>query len=240
MVEFQLGANNRLVQEAVLKWVIIISQESMGAVFEESELIKSCVLAFLSDETCSDDIIFLALDVMGILCTREDIFNDFMKNFVGILSTYKPIRRLIGEMIRPLCSRLDAVTVIRSLAEIIPQHDEDLQFVSHMVYEVNMVLLTSVEMASVRDSIRRSHEDHEGQELFRLLFPCWIRNSVSAISLSLLAQAYDLSASIIREMYVDRNTFRLAFYFACSGSNPSTTSLLSFGLVVLHAGQCLK
>lgn len=66
-----------------------------------------------------------------------------------------------------------------------------------------MILLTAAELGDLRQALRlsmRSDASPEDRELFAALFACWCHNPVATFSLCLLAQAYDVSAELVKEV----------------------------------------
>ncbi|CAN0088067.1 unnamed protein product, partial [Ectocarpus sp. 12 AP-2014] len=68
---------------------------------------------------------------------------------------------------------------------------------------LNLILLTAGELEELRQALRlstRSDASPEDRELFAALFACWCHNPVATFSLCLLAQAYDVSAELVKEV----------------------------------------
>lgn len=68
---------------------------------------------------------------------------------------------------------------------------------------LNLILLTAAELGDLRQALRlstRSDASAEDRELFAALFACWCHNPVATFSLCLLAQAYDVSAELVKEV----------------------------------------
>lgn len=68
---------------------------------------------------------------------------------------------------------------------------------------LNLILLTAAELEELRQALRlstRSDASAEDRELFAALFACWCHNPVATFSLCLLAQAYEVSAELVKEV----------------------------------------
>ncbi len=68
---------------------------------------------------------------------------------------------------------------------------------------LNLILLTAAELGELRQALRlstRSDASPEDRELFAALFACWCHNPVATFSLCLLAQAYEVSAELVKEV----------------------------------------
>ena len=64
-------------------------------------------------------------------------------------------------------------------------------------------MLTAAELEELRQALRlstRSDASAEDRELFAALFACWCHNPVATFSLCLLAQAYEVSAELVKEV----------------------------------------
>jgi len=100
-------------------------------------------------------------------------------------------------IIRKLCALLDPKSIYVSIATIL-NDKVDLEFSSVMVQTLNLILLTAPELAPLRKTLRETlSNNNSGVETFVILFKSWCHNPVATFSLCLLAQAYDLSSSLI-------------------------------------------
>jgi len=102
-------------------------------------------------------------------------------------------------VIRKLCVLLDSRSIYLSLAEILNSVPQ-LEFVSHMVQTLNLILLTAPELSMLRRSLKECFDPSASAsdcQMFTSLFACWCHNPVATFSLCLLAQSYDLSAKLI-------------------------------------------
>lgn len=64
-------------------------------------------------------------------------------------------------------------------------------------------MLTASELEELRQALKlstRSDAQAEDRDLFSALFACWCHNPVATFSLCLLAQAYDVSAELVKEV----------------------------------------
>ena len=112
-------------------------------------------------------------------------------------------RQLLGRrgafIIRGLSHFLGAESAFRELASILVD-EADPQFAFDVVQALNLILITAPELMELRSLLQASLVSREGGSLFLALYPCWCHNSVAAISLCLIAQAYSHSATIIRNL----------------------------------------
>lgn len=142
----------------------------------------------------------------------------------AILHLFRHDRRLLETrgslIIRKLCVLLNARTVYIRMADTLASYEtadggssmadaDTLQFISTMVQTLNLILLTAGELHGLRESLAKSFvignssndtEDDDHYVLFATLFHCWCHNPVATVSLCLLAQAYNVSFSLVQRL----------------------------------------
>jgi vacuole morphology and inheritance protein 14 len=79
--------------------------------------------------------------------------------------------------------------------------DEDVEFASIMVQNLNNNLITAPELADLRRRLRNL-DNKDGQSFFVTLFKAWCHNAVATFSLCLLAQAYEQAYHLLQILYV--------------------------------------
>ena len=79
--------------------------------------------------------------------------------------------------------------------------DEDVEFASIMVQNLNNNLITAPELADLRRRLRNL-DNKDGQSFFVILFKAWCNNAVATFSLCLLAQAYEQAYHLLQVLYV--------------------------------------
>ena len=88
------------------------------------------------------------------LSSQDDAYNSYLANLVSLFSTDRRLLEARGSLIiRQLCTTLHTERVFRSLAEIL-EKDEDLEFASIMITNLNMILITSPELADFRKRLK--------------------------------------------------------------------------------------
>lgn len=137
----------------------------------------------------------------------DSFFTSFMVNLLKLFATD---RRLLGTrgnlIIRQLCNTLSAERIYRTLADCL-EKDEDIEFASIMVQNLNNNLITAPELMDLRKRLRNL-EVKDGRTFFQMLFRAWCHNAVATFSLCLLAQAYEQAYHLLQifgdlEMTVD-------------------------------------
>lgn len=136
---------------------------------------------------------------------NEAYFRMFMADLMKLFVSDRHFLDARGSLIiRQLCVKLHPERTFRALAEII-EKEEDLKFASHMVQNLNFILITSPELANVRRRLRNvlsdgsggSKADRDASGLFITLFKSWSHNSVATFSLCLLSQAYEQASNLL-------------------------------------------
>ncbi|XP_057486097.1 protein VAC14 homolog isoform X2 [Actinidia eriantha] len=187
-----------------------IRQQADSALSEFLQEIKnSPVLSFLNDifdtllkalSDPSDEVVFLVLEVHA--CIAEDP-QHFRQLVVFLVHNFRIDNSLLEKrgalIIRRLCVLLDAERVYCELSTIL-EGESDLDFASIMVQALNLILLTSSELAELRDLLKQSMVNPSGKDLFLSLYSSWRHSPTAIISLCLLAQAYQHTSSIIQSL----------------------------------------
>lgn len=128
--------------------------------------------------------------------SEDDYFAGFMNSLLELFSTDRRLLETRGNLIiRHLCVNLNPERIFRTLADIL-EKDEDVEFASIMVLQLNNNLITAPELSDLRKRLR-SLETKAGQELFVSLFRSWCHNAVATFSLCLLAQAYEQASNLL-------------------------------------------
>ena len=86
--------------------------------------------------------------------SEESYFKSFMNNLLELFSTDRGLLDSRGSLIiRQLCLNLNTERIYRTFAEIL-EKEEDLEFASVMVQKLNMILITSPELADFRRRLK--------------------------------------------------------------------------------------
>jgi vacuole morphology and inheritance protein 14 len=129
--------------------------------------------------------------------TDDPKFSAFMVNLLNLFSTDRKLLETRGNLIiRQLCISLNPERIFRTLAESL-EKEEDVEFASIMVQNLNNNLVTAPELAELRKRLRNL-DSRDGQGFFVALFRSWCHNAVATFSLCLLAQAYEQAYSLLQ------------------------------------------
>lgn len=112
------------------------------------------LLKTLSDD--SEEVIKYDLQLLAQMSSgpEEAYFKVFMVNLLELFSTDRRLLETRGSLIiRQLCSNLSTEKIYRTFSEIL-EKEEDLEFASVMVQKLNIILITSPELAEFRRRLK--------------------------------------------------------------------------------------
>ncbi|KAF7352485.1 Heat repeat containing protein [Mycena venus] len=170
---------------AALKWLIMLHQKAPKKILAMDDGTFPALLKTLSDS--SEEVIKHDLQLLAQISStsEEGYFKAFMNNLRG------------GSLIiRQLCLNLNTERIYRTFAEILEKED-DLEFASVIVQKLNIILITSPELADFRKRLKSLETRQDGQALFTTLYRSWCHNAVAVFSLCLLAQAYEHASNLL-------------------------------------------
>ena len=205
---------------AALGWINMLMEKRKTDMNEFTETLLPVLLRTLSDP--SDTVVLLDLQVLSRISlahkdelgfveeTEESQFQLVLNAILNLFAQDRQLLETRGSLIiRKLCVLLNAKAVYIRMADTLSSFEAQadattLQFISTMVQTLNLILLTASELHDLRSTLAgsflrqwRSRFDETGQ-VFANIFHCWCHNPVATFSLCLLAQAYDLSFSLVK------------------------------------------
>jgi vacuole morphology and inheritance protein 14 len=156
----------------------------------------------IADRYCSEDVLDIAIQVHAAAAQKDANFSKLLQHIVEIFEREPELfSSRATSFITGLCKCLDAEKVYREFADIINKKTQSSSsaFVTKFIQALCYFLLTSTEpsLASLRKLLRSFAHAPQARSFFESLFNCWCVNPVSAFSLCLLAEVYELSASIV-------------------------------------------
>ncbi|KAH9482513.1 Protein VAC14-like protein [Psilocybe cubensis] len=180
---------------AALKWMIMLHQKTPKKNLAMDDGTFPALLKILSDS--SEEVIKHDLQLLAqISSSSEESYFKVMMNLLGLFSTDRSLLETRGSLIiRQLCLNLNTEKIYRTFAEIIEK--EDAKFASVIVQKLNIILITSPELADFRKRLKSVDTRQDGQALFTTLYRSWCHNAVSVFSLCLLAQAYEHASNLL-------------------------------------------
>ncbi|KAF5333207.1 hypothetical protein D9611_002533 [Ephemerocybe angulata] len=180
-----------------LKWLIMLHQKVPRKILAMDDGTFPALLKTLSDS--SEEVIKHDLQLLAQISSssEEGYFKAFMMNLLELFSTDRRLLETRGSLIiRQLCVNLNTEKIYRTFAEILEKED-DLEFASVIVQKLNIILITSPELADFRRRLKSLETRQDGQALFTTLYRSWCHNAVSVFSLCLLAQAYEHASNLL-------------------------------------------
>lgn len=181
---------------AALTWLIMLHRKAPRKVLAFNDGTFPALLKTLSDP--AEAVVTKDLQLLSQISrnSEDDYFTNFMVNMLQLFSTDRKLLETRGTLIiRQLCTSLSAERIYRTLADCI-EKEEDLEFASIMVQNLNNNLITAPELAELRKRLRNL-ETKDGQTFFVALFRSWCYNAVATFSLCLLAQAYEQAYNLL-------------------------------------------
>ncbi|KAI0542431.1 vacuolar protein 14 C-terminal Fig4p binding-domain-containing protein [Xylaria digitata] len=182
---------------AALTWLIMLHRKAPRKIVAFNDGTFPALLKTLSDP--AEAVVKQDLRLLSQISrhSEDDYFSNFMVSLLQLFSTDRKLLEMRGNLIiRQLCMNLSPERIYRTLAETI-EKEEDLEFASIMVQNLNNNLITAPELADLRKRLRNL-ETKDGQMFFVALFRSWCYNAVATFSLCLLAQAYEAAYNLLQ------------------------------------------
>ena len=182
---------------AALGWLIMLHRKAPRRVLATNEVTFPALLKTLSDP--SEAVVTRDLHLLSQITrnSEDSYFTSFMGSLLQLFCTDRTLLETRGNLIiRQLCVSLSPERIYRILAETI-EKDEDVEFASIMVQNLNNNLITAPELSDLRKRLR-GLDAKDGQTFFVTLFRSWCHNAVSTFSLCLLAQAYEQAYNLLQ------------------------------------------
>ncbi|KAI0880989.1 vacuole morphology and inheritance protein [Annulohypoxylon maeteangense] len=182
---------------ASLTWLIMLHRKAPRKIVAFNDGTFPALLKTLSDP--AEAVVTKDLQLLSQISrnSEDDYFSNFMVSLLQLFSTDRKLLETRGNLIiRQLCMTLSPERIYRTLAETI-EKEEDVEFASIMVQNLNNNLITAPELADLRKRLRNL-ETKDGQAFFVALFRSWCYNAVATFSLCLLAQAYEAAYNLLQ------------------------------------------
>ncbi|KAF4823587.1 Protein VAC14-like protein [Colletotrichum siamense] len=184
---------------AALTWLIMLHRKAPRKVLAFNDGTFPALLKTLSDP--AEAVVTKDLQLLSQISrnSEDDYFSNFMVNLLQLFATDRKLLETRGNLIiRQLCVSLSAERIYRTLADCI-EKEEDVEFASIMVQNLNNNLITAPELSELRKRLRNLESKYQdGQTFFVALFRSWCHNAVATFSLCLLAQAYEQAYNLLQ------------------------------------------
>ena len=204
---------------AALTWLLMLHRKAPRKLLAFNDGTFPALLKTLSDP--AEAVVTRDLQLLSQISRNsdDDYFTSFMVNLLQLFSTDRKLLETRGNLIiRQLCKNLSAERIYRTLADCI-EKEEDIEFASIMVQNLNNNLITAPELADLRKRLRNletrvwqplqclptrinTNTQKDGQTFFVAIFRSWCYNAVATFSLCLLAQAYEQAYNLLQILYV--------------------------------------
>ncbi|KAJ5174340.1 Protein VAC14 [Penicillium canariense] len=188
---------NEATRVAALSWLIMLHRKAPRKVVAFNDGTFPALLKTLSDP--AEAVVTKDLQLLSQISrnSEDSYFTSFMVNLLQLFSTDRHLLEVRGNLIiRQLCLNLSPERIYRTLADCL-EKEEDIEFASIMVQNLNNNLITAPELSDMRKRLRNL-DTREGQMFFVALFRSWCHNAVSTFSLCLLAQAYEQAYNLLQ------------------------------------------
>ncbi|KAG0455502.1 hypothetical protein HPP92_024794 [Vanilla planifolia] len=181
-----------------LHWIATLLARHRSEVIAYLNEIFESLLRALSDP--SDEVVLLVLEIHACIAEDDQHFRHLVVFLIHNFHSDPVLLEKRGALIvRRLCVLLDAERVYREFSAILEMED-DLDFASIMVQALNLILITSSELATLRELLKQSLTVPAGKDLFLSLYSSWCHSPMATISLCLLAQAYHHASAVIQSL----------------------------------------
>ncbi|RAL61964.1 hypothetical protein DID88_002453 [Monilinia fructigena] len=165
--------DHEITRVEALNWLLMLHRKAPKKLLAFNDGIFPALLKTLSDP--SEAVVTKDLQLLSQISRNSD--DDYFTSFM-------------------LCINLSAERIYRTLADCI-EKEEDVEFASIMVQNLNNNLITAPELADLRKRLRNI-ENKDGQAFFVALFRSWCYNAVATFSLCLLGQAYEQAYNLLQ------------------------------------------
>lgn len=187
---------------AALAWLIMLHRKSPRRILAIHSGTFPALLKTLSDP--AEAVVTRDLLLLSQISKNSDesYFTSFMQNLLSLFCTDRALLQSRGNLIiRQLSTSLSAERIYRTLSDILSttyDTEEDIEFATLMVQNLNNNLITAPELADLRKRLRQLDSSKESQTFFTVLFKAWCGNAVATFSLCLLAQAYEQAYNLLQ------------------------------------------
>lgn len=181
---------------ACLNWLSLIYQKVPKEIVDHNDSMFLTLLNSLSNK--DSKLIEKALNLLQKLCSdsNNNYLKKFLQDFLGILKRDpKLLKSRSNYIMRKICASLSPDRVFKVITAILNSNN-DILFNKIFIQILSTNLITAPEMFSLRKHLRNGDDPL----FFNFLFKSWCINPVSAISLGLVSESYELVYYVIQEL----------------------------------------
>eukprot|EP00049_Salpingoeca_infusionum_P000050 m.36847 g.36847 ORF g.36847 m.36847 type:complete len:675 (+) comp10037_c1_seq2:140-2164(+) len=210
MQQFADRTDSTSARLASLRWLLMLRRKLPTRMYANNNEILEPLLDSLS--TQDPNVVVLALELLAEISLIEEeqpevcppdaipFYSKFMK---AIVSLFRVNREFLSSKVRLVVNHLSKYTspakVFSVFADILLEPFEgqsDAEFKPLLVQHLNIILLTSTDVSTLR-SMLRNLSSSEAVQLFVKLYKSWCFDAVATLSLCLLCQVYDHAAELV-------------------------------------------
>jgi len=199
VLDSQLQAGKTESKVGALKWINLmftIVEEDMSC---HKDKIFPTLLKTLSDS--NDEVVMLALRVLSVICKpgQDKHFSQFMKSLYAMFKADpKLLDRKGPYLIRQLSVYMGPEDIYQSMADAIIE-EKDIKFAKILVEQMNAILFTAAEIASLREQIKHLSTP-ESRKLFISLYKSWAHSEAAILALVFYAGCYSHGLKLVQEI----------------------------------------
>ncbi|KAK2958694.1 putative Protein VAC14 like protein [Blattamonas nauphoetae] len=222
VIEQEISSPSVLVRTAAMQWISqLISHHSQHILPLLSHAIPTLMRAIAGDD---NEIARLALDGIAQISNTDE--RHFQALVLSILRLFESDRRCLSTrsslILRQLSLQIDPERLYRSFASILIEQTEhsfletppdssfvvENYFVQHdlfavdLVQALNIILISSAEMLSLRRTLARSKKDGSAMSHFVLLFKAFSHDPVAALCLCLFSSQFHLASLMMKHLTI--------------------------------------
>lgn len=157
---------------AALTWLLMLHRKAPKKVLAFNDGTFPVLLKTLSDP--AEAVVTRDLQLLSQISRNsgDEYFSAFMENLLQLFSTDRKLLETRGNLIiRQLCVSLSAERIYRTLADCI-EKEEDVEFASIMVQNLNNNLITAPELAELRKRLRNLETKVSGPASVSTILTC--------------------------------------------------------------------
>ncbi|XP_063684510.1 protein VAC14 homolog [Bolinopsis microptera] len=196
---------------AVLQWVRTLHSHVPNKINSQHQDIFPAVIRTVSDPC--DGVVVLSIQLLAAMCMQNsDQDKTNFENFLrSLIAKFKDDEKLLDRrcsfIIQTLCTHVDSEKVFCTLARLLVE-ETDIVFTALLVQYLNWILLTSPNLAPLRDTLKSQRNNPklgkkgstDGRAVFSTLYTTWCHDPVSTIALCMIAHSYQHASDVIHAL----------------------------------------
>lgn len=185
--------HSRQVREICLVWVALLLDNQHSRQMASPSIVDRLVLIAGLVNALNDVEDTVVTQAIGALARIARNTQNNALILAKVLDKFQLDRQLLEArgpfIIRRLCLLIQPTPVYLVFASLLVE--AELGFVSLMVQTLNVILLTSTELVTLREELKTNHS------IFDQVFQAWCHNPIAAMCICLLSGAYQLAGSLV-------------------------------------------